>query len=916
MKETSLKRFFFVCVAAMAAVLSNLPSLAQEVLFTENFETPDSGTNWTVNAASARDTAEFGFDYSTVGIPAAPNAGGTTRGLLLRANRPLDVGALSGVSVSPTDRAFTNSYVLEFDLWENFPGPAPGGGTGSTQLTGAGIMTSGTVPHYAGTGDGLWFAATGEGGSSSDYRAYFGGVNQTSASLYPAGGEAETLAYYQTNFPGGVSAPAAQIALYPMQTNTTAKGTIGWAWHHVKIRKESTIVTWTIDNVLMATIDIAAAGITFGGDNILFAQSDINGGQTTTTLDPVLFGLIDNVKVTALPNVEITAVLMDPDTVVVDTISEANLDTIAAFRISRGTNNIDSDQVVNFTFTGTATRGTSTNGDYFVRTNAAAVALDPSVNSITLPAGTESVLLEIVPRDDAEAELTETIIFKLASGPYTVGQPSGATVSLLDNEPPVIDISEVVFSRMFEANTNDLIRLILQRRGDINAASFDVNLSYSGPATPDQDFVAIPTMTFNPGDATATLDLHPINDSATEQPETLFVSVAAGTGYAIGTNAATSGSTLLTIVDDDAPEGTVLFSDDFNTDTSANWAALFGSLNPETQNYSLTFNFDYGAPGVDLPPAPHSNGDTLGLFMSVNKLDAANGQAAGLNLYPIGKDFSGNYALRFDMFLMQNGTAATTENAIFGINHDTTHTNWYSNSAGGVPDGWGFDGIWASVVADASSLPGDPRARDYQIFAGPGATIGGLYGPNLVAGREATTLTNVFHQPPWTPGSGAGSPGNSVSSTTPSWAEVELSQIAGVIRLTINNTNILTYTNSTSSTHGDVMIGYNDAYNSVGTGGGGFVIYDNIRVIDLGGTTTPPDVHISTITRAGDNVQIDFTAGPGEPITAFKLVSATTVTGPYADDNTAAITSLGGSNYRITTSATDAMRFYQIRRAP
>jgi hypothetical protein len=88
-----------------------------------------------------------------------------------------------------------------------------------------------------------------------------------------------------------------------------------------------------------------------------------------------------------------------------------------------------------------------------------------------------------------------------------------------------------------------------------------------------------------------------------------------------------------------------------------------------------------------------------------------------------------------------------------------------------------------------------------------------------------------------------------------------------------------------------------------------------VRVVDLGGVAQGP-IHISSITANGNNVQIDFTAGNGEATSAFKLVSATTVTGPYVDDNTATITSLGGSNYRVTTTATDAMRFYQIRRAP
>jgi hypothetical protein len=894
-------------LAAIAALFLSHAAFGQQVVFTENFDSPDSANNWTVNAASSNDTADFAFDYSTVGIPPAPNSSGTTLGLLLRANRPLSAGALTGVSVSPNGQDFTGSYILEFDLWENYPGPAPAGGAGSTQMTGAGIMTSGTVPHYAGSGDGLWFTATGDGGSSIDYRVYFRGLNQTSAALYPAGGQNQTAAYYQTNFPGGVSAPAAQLALFPSQTGTTAAGTIGWAWHHVKITKSGSFVTWDVDNIRVANVDLTDSSVPeFGGDNILFSQADINAGQTTTALDPLLFGLIDNVKVTALPSEEVTA------TVDVDTLAEANTAAVAAITIARPADNTTNDLAVNFTLGGTATRGAdATTGDYYLRTNGVAIA---TANSVTIPAGSDHVVLEIVPNDDNVAELSETINFRLAGSPnYSPGTPSGGAITIQDNDTPTVDISAVVFNQMFEANTNDLIRFTLERRGDLNAASFDVNLAYAGTATAGQDYTPVQSVTFNPGDVTQTLDIHPLNDSATEDRETVIVSVATGAGYSIGTNNVLTAGATGVIVDDDVPEGTVLFSDNFDTDSSAAWKILFGSLDPDSQDYSATFAFDYGQQGFGLPPAPHStNGTTLGLLVTVNKLDAL-AEAAGVNLYPIGKDFSGNYALRFDMYLMQNAGVGTTENAMFGINHDTTHTNWYSNSGVGVTADAAFDGVWASVVTDASVLS-NPFAHDYQLFTAPAKTVSGIYGPTLVTNRDAVTLTNVFHQPPWTSGGGAGSPGNIPSSTTPSWAEVELMQTNGVITLTINNTNIFTYTNTTASTHGDIMLGYDDAFDSIGSGEG-MVIFDNVRVVDLGGVAQGP-IHISSITANGNNVQIDFTAGNGEATSAFKLVSATTVTGPYVDDNTATITSLGGSNYRVTTTATDAMRFYQIRRAP
>jgi hypothetical protein len=285
-----------------ASLLSMAAAAHGQILFQDNFDaTPAS--NWIINAGTANDTAVIGFDYSSVGIPAAPNSSGTTIGAMLQANRPTGGAAasLSGVSISPVGGNFTGDYQVRYDLWMNFPGPAPAGGAGSTQLSGAGIQTSGSVATFAGSGDGLWFAATGEGGSSSDYRAYYGPANQNVATLYPAGGQNSSLAYYTTSFPGGASAPAAQTVLYPSQTGTTAAGTLGWGWHDVAITKVGNNVTWDIDGVRLANIDLSAATGVSGGNNILFEQSDINAGQTTAALDPTLFGLVDNVRVTAVP---------------------------------------------------------------------------------------------------------------------------------------------------------------------------------------------------------------------------------------------------------------------------------------------------------------------------------------------------------------------------------------------------------------------------------------------------------------------------------------------------------------------------------------------------------------------------------------------------------------------------------------
>jgi hypothetical protein len=163
-----------------------LPSVSSAAdLYTQDFDVDDTA-NWTINSTyydvPESNTANFFFDYSTVGIPSAPNStGGSTRGMNLQANQDFDNDGLTvagplppGFSVSPTGQDFSaaGDYKLTFDWWPNFPGPFPAGSNGTSQLSGFGIGTSGTFDNYPGHVDGVWFATTPDGGSSADYRAY------------------------------------------------------------------------------------------------------------------------------------------------------------------------------------------------------------------------------------------------------------------------------------------------------------------------------------------------------------------------------------------------------------------------------------------------------------------------------------------------------------------------------------------------------------------------------------------------------------------------------------------------------------------------------------------------------------------------------------------------------------------------
>lgn len=214
----------------------------------------------------------------------------------LQAN--LSNGIFSGMSVSPTGKFFSGDYRVDFDWWANFNGPFPGGGSGSTNLSTFGIGTTGNVVQWpGGSQHSVWFAATGDGNSSADWRAY----SSAAGTSYPDGSPVYPFASRNSSDPyfasfGGNTATAAQLALFPQQSGVTNIGSAGMEWHRVCIEKDGMIATWHVDGTLMATIDLTT--VVMQGGNIFFGHSDINASSSTDVNDAqLLFTLIDNITV-------------------------------------------------------------------------------------------------------------------------------------------------------------------------------------------------------------------------------------------------------------------------------------------------------------------------------------------------------------------------------------------------------------------------------------------------------------------------------------------------------------------------------------------------------------------------------------------------------------------------------------------
>jgi hypothetical protein len=306
-----MKRHFGVL--AVMLVASTIGSTASAtILFSDDFETDSSG-GYNVNLSTGNHAATFAFDYSTVGIPPAPNSGGTTKGLKLEANYLNANNATEtngGVSVSPTGLSTTGDFNISMDVWLNSIGPFPAGGSGSTQLTTYGWGTAGTSAQWFNARDSIVFGTTGEAGSSQDYVIYANAALAANGSpLYAASGVTDPEGDDSRNHPhvyyagfGNVAPPLAQTALYPtIQTGSVIVGATGFAWHEVLIQKRGSVVTWTMDGLLLGTVD-AALVPALGGGNFFMGQSDINNtASTATDVRALLFGLFDNVVVEYVP---------------------------------------------------------------------------------------------------------------------------------------------------------------------------------------------------------------------------------------------------------------------------------------------------------------------------------------------------------------------------------------------------------------------------------------------------------------------------------------------------------------------------------------------------------------------------------------------------------------------------------------
>jgi hypothetical protein len=174
---------------------------------------------------------------------------------------------------------------------------------------------------------------------------------------------------------------------------------------------------------------------------------------------------------------------------------------------------------------------------------------DALPTSVTLGINQATATIDLNPADDAISEPAETVVLRILSGAgYQIGSPSSATVYIADNDAPVVSIQATTSV----ASENGLDGVYTFTRFGSLAAPLVANYAVdtvNSTASPSDYQSFTGSVSFLANQATAIVDLWPIDDLEDEPTETVVLQILSGTGYQIGSPS----SATVYIVDDDLP---------------------------------------------------------------------------------------------------------------------------------------------------------------------------------------------------------------------------------------------------------------------------------------------------------------------------------------------------------------------------
>lgn len=600
---------------------------------------------------------------------------------------------------------------------------------------------------------------------------------------------------------------------------------------------------------------------------------------------------------TAITKSDGTFELVAPSTVVSITASTPTANEAGpvngVFTVTR-TGDLGVPLTVNYTVSGTAT----SSSDY--------TALP---GSVTFQAGAISTNITVAVSDDPDVEFTETVILTIdGSLNYAIGSGS-ATVNILDNEPATVSLAPTTSeTRLLEGYSAQKLGFTLTRMGLISSA-LTVNIGYSGTATLAADYNGPATVALGANAVTAAFFVTPIDDDTYEGGETLNVAVASGASYVPGSPAVAN----VTVIEDDYPAGTVIFADNFETDSSTLWTvnAFDGA------NASATFSENYGDTGYVPPSKP--GGTTKGLVFRANL--AVSLPRNAISASPTGLNLSGDYRLRFKAWNNYNGPlfqggAGSTYHLTSGVGTTGDHAQFQFGSADGIWFDMGGDGASSQLIGDTSAYAGSTvLTAEYGVYAAPG-TVDTVDRPRSATNpyysiwggiqAPAAQVTAYSQQ--------AGT--SAVGAMGASWHTIVVGHETNTVYWVIDGILIASVPDNFAALGPNIFVGWadnfvNGATSSPNPAAMSFGIIDDLRVETV--AAAPITITITGIQIVGGNVEVTF-SGPTANVAAdFKLQSATTVNGSYADDNSASLSDIGPGSFKATTAVGAGNTFFKIK---
>nr|WP_045357963.1 Calx-beta domain-containing protein [Microcystis aeruginosa] len=391
------------------------------------------------------------------------------------------------------------------------------------------------------------------------------------------------------------------LAVSPASVTEDGTSNLVYTFTRSGVIANALTVNYTLGGTATLNTDYTRSGT---NNTVTFAA---NATTATVIVDPTADTTVESNETVALTLASGTGYTIGTPNAATGTITNDDTSVTLAVSPASVTENGTTNLIYTFTRTGVTTSaltanytvgGTATfNTDY---TQTGAASFTSTTGTVTFAANATTATVTVDPTADTTVESDETVVLTLATGTgYTIGTPTAVT-GTINNDDTNVTLA-VSPGSVTEDGTNNLVYTFTRTGVTTNALT--VNYTLGGTATLNTDYTRTGTnntVTFAANSATATVTVDPTADTTVESDETVILTLAAGTGYTVGTTTAVTG----TITNDDTTVTSQLSINDITVvegkDNNAILTVTVDNPNPQpiTFNYTTapinaTANVDY-----------------------------------------------------------------------------------------------------------------------------------------------------------------------------------------------------------------------------------------------------------------------------------------------------------------------------------